>query len=152
MNRLQISSFAFLPAAVQSIAGATVGVPLRFAHIFVVPMLALSFVNHSRDYYDGPHFDLVDVTDRLAVTGLTFACVLDSFTIEWWQIIAGGSFALLTLGLFLYSITLKKVVLEGSKAETMSPREWTTNLAVDPEIVHAWMHACAGVSVFAILM
>lgn len=54
MNRLQISTFSLLPALLVSVAGALDGrVRLRLAHVFVAPVLAVSFLNHSRDYHDG---------------------------------------------------------------------------------------------------
>jgi small-conductance mechanosensitive channel len=148
MNRLQVSSFSFLPAVIASVAGASAGAQLRFAHIFVASMFFISFVNHSRDYYEGPHLDLIDLTDRVVVATLTLACLLDGFALETWQIVTATTFALTTLGLFLYSLTLKNVVMKGAVEQT--PRK--LDHVVDPEIVHAYMHACAGIAVFLVLV
>lgn len=148
MNRLQISSFSFFPALIASVAGALTGAQLRFTHIFVASMFFISFVNHSRDYYEGPQLDIIDVTDRVVVGTLTLACLLDGFALERWQIVMASVFALATLGLFLYSLTIKNVVMKG--AIEQPPRK--LDHAVDPEIVHAYMHACAGLAVFLVLM
>jgi small-conductance mechanosensitive channel len=148
MNRLQISSFSFLPAVIASVAGALAAAQLRFTHIFVASMFFISFVNHSRDYYEGPHLDIIDITDRVVVGTLTLACLLDGIALERWQIVMASVFALATLGLFLYSLTLKNVVMKG--AVEQAPRK--LDHIVDPEFVHAYMHACAGLAVFLVVI
>ena len=148
MNRLQTSSFSFAPAVVATLTCAAQGCRLRFAHVFVAPMLIVSFVNHGRDYYEGPSFDTLDVADRVVVSLLTLACLLDAFALALWQIFLGGFLAMSTLGLYVYSLSLKNAVVKGPAAQPPRVQE----PSMDPEIVHAWMHACAGASVLTVLL
>lgn len=148
MNRLQISSFLFIPAILTSIVGAARGVRLRFTHIFIAPLFATSFVNHSRDFYEGPNFDIVDTTDRVAVVFLTLACLLDALTLKKFQIFLAAFFALFSFFFYLYSLSLKNVVLKGAAPQKIKNVEFEINA----EIVRTWMHACAALSVFILLL
>lgn len=95
--------------------------------------------------------DAIDATDRVAVASLSAACAVDLFRYaETWRAALAGAFGAAALVFFALSRSLKEKILKGAAptVQNVDP----LGKALDPEIVHSWMHACAGIATFLVVV
>ena len=149
MQRLQLSSLFFAPCVFLGVAQAANGARLAFTHVFATGTFVASFLNHSRCYYEGPRWDLIDLVDRALAACAILAGTLDViFSGRRWKVAVGA--VLGTCGLLLYAAAflarekhIKGAAPARTRGETSSP---------EPETLHALVHACAGLALFAVLL
>ena len=94
---------------------------------------------------------MIDATDRITVVGACAACAIDSFLyLQRWQIIVVFLFGALALFFWCLSLSLKGKMVKGAAPSLQ--KDSLMSDALDPENLHSWMHACAGVAVFVAIV
>ena len=142
LSTLQWSSFAFLPAAVVTLARALTGTRLLLSHAWTCGVFSLSVANHSRDYHDGPSWDALDAVDKVFAWSLGVSCVFDGFVhLSGWRLLTSSSLGLATLALYSATRLLKTTAATDSSPAAALHR---LHAIITPKTLHVCMHIAAG--------
>lgn len=148
-STLQRSSFAFLPAAVVTLAHALTGTRLLLSHAWTCGVFALSVANHSRDYRDGPRLDALDAADKVFAWALGASCFADGLVhLSRWRFWTGSSLGAATLALYCATRFLKTAAAEDTSLATALRVRSTFPTA---ELAHVCMHLTAGLGALIVV-
>ena len=149
LSTLQRSSFAFLPAAVVTLAHALTGTRLLLSHAWTCGVFALSVANHSRHYRDGPCWDALDTVDKVFAWALGISGFADGLAhLPPWRFWTASSLGLATLALFCASRFLKSAVANDPVPAAALRKH---RALVAPELLHVCMHLAAGAAALLVV-